>query len=330
MRPNIGQADHGIPDDWASDEQFQRIGINTQRAVERGRLNGHMLAENMAEVNDEQIQVADEIDTVEDDDSLDELSKSLSFLAVDTNPNAPERKPNNNDLSVELKPHIKSSLLEQKRNYQISTHILLSDRVKEKFKYNIADCIRHGSKDNWIRLYRGIVTEEGFGNKVSSLIGNTGRFFLANQKTYFWKPKKITGDTALAQLTALTEEAVRWTVDNCIGFNLYLVDQVDVPLDADLELKRANLPSLILDGNRRPCGLIIVNEAGTPQRLLLPTNNPGKKLDDFIGKYYGTPEKTGFLEVDDWTTPILKWLLKVGHTPAKLFPQTELLPQIGP
>ena len=115
----------------------------------------------------------------------------------------------------------------------------------------------------------------------------------------------------------LTEEALKWTVDNRFSCGFNCINEDTVPTDKKFVL--TDLPAVIIDSQKKLLYVMIVNERGEPSPTKEhPTGSMREKLKVFIDNHAAVSPNIGkgVLEAD---SAALKWLIKQGHKPSEKF-----------
>lgn len=306
----------GIPEELS--EKDQEALNEVLQEAERKKTNARILAEEVLDnknaVVEQQLEAEELILDVTGGSNVSELSSDLAVAVLDMD----KKTHSENKLMLFLQGAISSKI----SDYTNKTFAnIFADGCpfndRSNLIYHIADCIRHGTKKDPFRFYQGAVSEKDVGTTLKSAAINTGLFFLGNQKSRFLSPRDLTDDVEKQKFTALTHEALEWTVDHRFSCGFYVIPRDIVPDDS--ELIRANLPAVIVDSNKKPIKFIVVNETGSIISFnSLPTGSLAKELAAHIDEnYFESPNlKAVTLEAG---SSILQWLIKRGHTPSKKF-----------
>lgn len=173
--------------------------------AKQAELEKKTLAQNISRVAGMQSSVQQDLSATTRDSEETGASSQLTVEILDR-----QVMDDNNPLMVTLY----NTMLDKMKGDDVVSNIItravpLRDS-RERFVYHIADSIRHGSKDNFIRIYGGPIAEKGFGTKVESFLRNAVRI---NQKTLFLKPQQLTAHSQEENdFIRLTGETIDWTI----------------------------------------------------------------------------------------------------------------------
>lgn len=153
----------------------------------------------------EQNEVKIDLEILDDKDEINDFSKVIANSVMDTYETDNEaRKKARKSMSDDIESKINAALANAyQENHRIDNIVLKIKLKQAEYSRTIAWKLRHGSS-NEFGLYKGVMDENGFGNKFLSVSYNLSTFW---KKSYFIEPGPILPKDRL-KLDKLIIEAV--------------------------------------------------------------------------------------------------------------------------